>query len=547
VEEYYQQIGRAGRDGLPARCVLYTNDSDFDAYMSEYYIGKLVGNARKAVLDSLQALRNYAASADRCRRQEILHFFSQTVAPCGICDVCQTLKKHGSLTRDYGDVARVLLDAIRSLDQPSASNLLIVATGGVLPHERQYSRQSGGPLVVQSKIQRRRESINGSYTQALYKELLGLLKEKGYVSSSTASATIKGFIRTWSVHALTAQGNKALLDESSPIILPVPQGVREAEQIKEERCQKQLAYLDQKGIPKSRIPQEEIEQGDGPVMQAYNKWYSYLEIQTKNQKPIDHLERLVRIIESWRSAIAVALRLAPVSVLAEHLVASIAYVTATSTVAIDEGTLATIGVRVKERSLLVAQLAAWHGGNRQSLVVSNTAPQGCARLVVREINPSKPWQFAVYKKVKKTGMATWEASYQRFVNGESPQAIAMSQPSGKPIQAATVVGHILDALTHGRRIADASMLGQFCVPPTRPQWERLQEAEAVTKIDVCGNPADFTMTELLRPVVGDSLVDTPFASRSDEQKAELNKWYDALKWYMALRRSDTAPVFQDDK
>jgi hypothetical protein len=244
-----------------------------------------------------------------------------------------------------------------------------------------------------------------------------------------------------------------------------------------------------------------------------------------------------------------------VSVLAEHLVVSIAYVTATSKVAIDETTLATIGVRVKERSLLAAQLAVWHGTNRpQSSLVTTSlssnnqaSPSGSAPMVLGEIRPSKPWQFAVYKKIKKTGLAAWEASYTRFVNGESPQAIAMSQPSGKPIQAATVVGHIMDAITHGRGIADASMLGQFCTPPTRGQWEQLQEAEAVTKIDVRdSDPADFTMTELLRPVVGDALVDTPFVQRSDEQKAQLIQWYDALKWYMALRRSGSAPVFADD-
>jgi RecQ zinc-binding len=532
---------------LPASCVFYTNDSDFDAYLSDFYIGKLVGSARKAVLDSLEALRTYASSADRCRRQEILRFFGQDVVPCGVCDVCQTLKKHGSVTRDFSDVSRVLLEAIKCLDQPSASNLLKVASGGVLQHERQYDRLSGGPSVVQSKIQRRLAAVTGKYTHALYKELLAPLKDKGYVSTTTSSAFVNGFSKTWSVYSLTDKGVQSLLDESVPIVLPIPQGIREAEQIQEDRLQKQLAYLDQKGIPKNRLPQEEIEQGDGPVFQAYNKWFSYLEIQKKNQKPIDHLENLVRLIESWRSDTAIALRLAPVSVLAEHLVVSIAYVTATSNVGVDEATLTTIGVRVKQKSLLAANLADWHRVNKQSSVASKD-PQGYApMLLLGELNPSEPWQYAVYKKVKKTGMACWEASYMRFVNGESPQAIAMSQPSGKPIQTATVVGHILDALTHGRRIPNASMLGQFCAVPTRQQWERMQEAEAVTKIDVCGNPANFTMTELLRPIVGDSLVDIPYANRSESQKAELNQWYDALKWYMALRRSGTPPVFKNDK
>merc|ERR1719199_2109272 len=47
VEEYYQQIGRAGRDGLTAHCELISSDSDFQNYASEFYVGGLTPEAKE--------------------------------------------------------------------------------------------------------------------------------------------------------------------------------------------------------------------------------------------------------------------------------------------------------------------------------------------------------------------------------------------------------------------------------------------------------------------------------------------------------------------
>lgn len=550
VEEYYQQIGRAGRDGLPASCVFYTNDSEFDAYLSEFYIGKLTGKARTAVLDSLQSLRNYAASSDRCRRQNILHYFGQSVPTCGICDVCQLVETHGSLTRDFGDISRVILEAIHCLRQPSVTNLMKVANGGILEQNFQYNIQTGGAVAVQHKIERRRKAVNGKYTQAMLKELLGVLKEKGYVSTESLSSDVNGFRQTWLVHFLTEVGRNVLVDESIPIMLPVPSGIREVERIKEERFQKQLVELEEKGIPKSKIPREEIEKSDGPVFQAYRKWHAYLDMLRRGGKTTAHLDKLVQIIDTWRSNTAVALRLAPVSVLAEHLVVSIAYVTATSKVALDEATLVSVGVRVKEKSGLAVKLRMWHEAHKV-FEEKESNSQSRSEMVLHHLVPQSKWRFAVYRPVKKTGKTAWEASYERFNKGESPHAIAMSQSSGRPIQATTVVGHILDALTHGRGIDNASILGEYCSAPTKEEWQLLEHAEVAAGIDVCGDPAisgkdgeRFSVKDLIRPMVGDHVLEIPYTDRTEEQKSELNKWYDKAKWYLALKRSSITPVFK---
>ena len=91
----------------------------------------------------------------------------------------------------------------------------------------------------------------------------------------------------------------------------------------------------------------------------------------------------------------------------------------------------------------------------------------------------------MYKPNKKTGKATWEVSYDRFIKGEHPLTIAMTQKSGKPIQVATVVGHILDALVQGRDV-DLHRLSTSELPPNRSEWQELVRCSVETGIDVTG-------------------------------------------------------------
>lgn len=178
IESYYQEAGRAGRDGSRADCVLLFGKSDIRT--QRYFIDFPEPNPdislseaerlRKNRIEKLNAMIGYA-QAKGCLRKYILNYFGESAErKCGMCSVCEENSRLSELTVK----SQMILSCIARVNQTlTAEKIADILLGNLTQSvkENGYDKLSTFALMKNSSL--------GSIT-----ELIKLLEENEYISQS---------------------------------------------------------------------------------------------------------------------------------------------------------------------------------------------------------------------------------------------------------------------------------------------------------------------------------------------------------------------------
>jgi ATP-dependent DNA helicase RecQ len=191
IEHYQQEAGRAGRDGLPAECLLLYSGGDFGLWRS---ILMAEGLPAPGAIPKLGEMYDYCQGA-ACRHRSLVEYFGQEygAGPCGACDVC------------LGEVAT---------EEGSAT-----LAGQILACVVEMGEQFGADYVAD--VLRGAETARIARTRHNQLDAYGLLRQvaKATVRSWLAQLESQGYLARegdeYPTLAVTAQGHRALRGEEA--------------------------------------------------------------------------------------------------------------------------------------------------------------------------------------------------------------------------------------------------------------------------------------------------------------------------------------------
>ena len=163
IEAYYQEIGRAGRDGAPAETLTLFGADDIRFRRTQIDEGLAPPERRAADHGRLNALLGLA-EAHGCRRQQLLAYFGEEAEPCGNCDLCSNPP---DLFDGTVDVMKALSAILRTDERFGSGHLIDILRGTMTDRVQERGHDSLPTFGVG-------QDHTKPMWQAIFRQMLGL-------------------------------------------------------------------------------------------------------------------------------------------------------------------------------------------------------------------------------------------------------------------------------------------------------------------------------------------------------------------------------------